>query len=82
MTKKIVIPCIIGGATSSAEFFVGSPAEGSDPIAFQTKWFSSAKKGAVSPEILKAIQDLYQLSEEANLSFEDLCVEAFSAVKK
>jgi hypothetical protein len=78
MTKKIVIPCVIGGASSPTEFFIGSPAEGSNPIAFQAKWLSSAKNGSVSPQVLKALQDLYELSQTSKISFEDLCIQAFS----
>jgi hypothetical protein len=77
MTKKIIIPCVIGGVASPTEFLVGSPAEGADPIAFQTKWFASAKKGSVSPEILNVLKELYAMSLRSKVSFEDLCVKMF-----
>jgi hypothetical protein len=78
MTKKIVIPCFVGGAVSPTEFFIGSPAEGSDPITFQTKWLQQVKKGAVPPEIMKAILDIYKLAQETNVNFEELCYNAFN----
>jgi hypothetical protein len=78
MSKTIVIPCIMGGGVSPVEFKVGRPAEGSGPIAFQSKWLSSSKNGMVPPHILKALEDLWKISIETNSSFEELCVMAFN----
>lgn len=78
MTKKIVLPCVVGGQVESVDFFVGKPAEGTDPIHFQTKWLSSAKKGTVPAHILKALLELQQLAAEAGISFEELCDMTFN----
>lgn len=73
MTKKIVIPCVINGQISPLDFYIGTPAEGSDPIHFQTKWVGSAKQGSVPPHVLQTLTDLKKLSLETGANFEDLC---------
>ena len=80
MTKKIVIPCVVGGQVEPIDFFVGKPAEGSDPIHFQAKWLNSAKKGSVPPHIMKALLELQQVAAQAGISFEDLCEMTFNKV--
>lgn len=82
MSKRIVIPCFFGGQVSPFEFKVGKPSEGSGPIAFQTKWLGTAKQGAVPTHIMKTLDDLYTLSIESKVSFEDLCDYAFNRQDK
>lgn len=82
MTKKIVIPCVVGGQVEPVDFFVGSPAEGSDPIHFQAKWLNSAKKGSVPPHIMKALLELQQVAAQAGISFEDLCEMTFNKAQQ
>lgn len=78
MTKKIMIPCVVQGKVLPSEFYIGKPADGTDPIHFQTKWFGSAKNGSVPPHVIKAIQDLQKISLETGVSFEELCDLAFN----
>ena len=82
MTKKIMIPCVINGVVSPMEFKVGSPAEGSEPIAYQSKWLNSAKNGSVPPHIINALNNLYKVALETNSNFEELCEMAFNKAKQ
>lgn len=82
MSKKIVIPCVVGGQVEPTDFYVGKPAEGTDPIHFQAKWLSTAKKGAVPAHILKALLDLQEVAASAGISFEDLCDMTFNQKPK
>lgn len=82
MTKTIVVPCVVAGVVTPFEFKVGMPAEGSKPIQFQQKWFTTAKEGSVPPHILKILDDLYKLSLESKVPFEDLCEYAFTEKAK
>ena len=82
MTKKIVIPCVVGGQVEPVDFFVGKPADGSDPIHFQAKWLNSAKKGSVPPHIMKALLELQQVAAQAGISFEDLCEMTFKKAQE
>lgn len=81
MVKKVVIPCVINGKVAPVEFNIGKPAEGVEPIEFQSKWLFSAKQGVVPPHITKAFQDLYTISVQNNMDFEDLCELAFNNKK-
>jgi hypothetical protein len=82
MTKKIVIPCVVGGQVEPVDFFIGKPAEGSDPIHFQSKWLNNTKKGSVPPHIMKALLELQQVAVQAGISFEDLCEMTFNKVQQ
>jgi len=78
MTTKIVVPCVVGGQISPFDFFIGKPADGSQPIQFQAKWIGSAKQGSVPPHIIKALDDLQKISRETGVSLEELCDLAFN----
>ena len=82
MSKKIMIPCVINGVVSPVEFQVGNPAEGSDPIAYQSKWLNSSKNGSVPPHIMSALNNLYKVALETNSNFEELCEMAFNQAMK
>jgi hypothetical protein len=81
MVKKIVIPCVTNGGVLPVEFQVGVPAKGNQPIEFQSKWLSSTNRGSVPPDVLKALMDLYEVAEESNLDFSELCESAFKEVR-
>jgi hypothetical protein len=73
MVKKFIANCDFGGQVAPVDFYVGNPAVGSHPLAFQSKWLSSTKRGVIPHEIMDSFAKLVEISEKNRIPFEDLC---------
>jgi len=74
MVKKFTANCHFqNGNTYPVVLFVGSPANGSHPLGFQSKWLSSEKGGTIPNEVMESFEKLQKIAEETNVPFEDLC---------
>ncbi|MBM3579243.1 MAG: DUF2610 domain-containing protein [Alphaproteobacteria bacterium] len=72
MVKKFTANCDFGGQRSPVDLYVGSPALGSHPLGFQSKWLAS-KRGTIPPEIMTSFGKLVEIAERNRVPFEDLC---------
>lgn len=73
MVKKFTANCDFGGQKSPVDLYVGNPQGGSHPLAFQSKWLATAKRGTIPPEIMNSFAKLVEISEKNRVPFEDLC---------
>jgi hypothetical protein len=73
MVKKFTANCDFGGQKAAVDLYVGTPAIGSHPLAFQGKWLSSTKRGTIPSEIMNSFAKLVEISEKNRVPFEDLC---------
>lgn len=73
MVKKFTANCDFGGQVAPVDFYVGNPAIGSHPLAFQSKWLSSTKRGLIPNEIIDSFSKLVDISEKNRIPFEDIC---------
>lgn len=76
MVKKFSIPVDFNGQRSSFFIFVGAPKEGNHPLYNQAAWLGKERGGSVPGEVMDSMQKLQELSNQNNVSFEDLCVYA------
>lgn len=84
MVKKFTADCDFGGKKSPVTLYIGNPAIGSHPLAFQNKWLSKDRGGAVPGEIMDSFSKLKDISEKNKVSFEELCayvIEELNATK-
>ncbi|MBU6140076.1 MAG: DUF2610 domain-containing protein [Proteobacteria bacterium] len=73
MPKKFTAKCNFGDQEIPVDLYVGDPAIGSHPLAFQAKWLSTTKRVLVPPQIMKSFAKLVDISERNRVPFEDLC---------
>jgi len=84
MVKKFTADCDFGGKKSPVTLYIGNPAIGSHPLAFQNKWLAKDRGGAVPGEIMDSFSKLKDISEKNKVSFEELCayvIEELNATK-
>jgi hypothetical protein len=72
MVKKFTANCDFGGQKIPVDLYIGTPAKGSHPLAFQNKWMAT-KRGSIPSEIMDSFAKLVEISEKNRVSFEDLC---------
>ncbi len=80
--KKFTINCDFGGQMSPFTICLGKPEPGHHPLYFQADWLSKQKNGTIPPQVMDAVAKLKTLSEENNVSFEELCVYALGAAQQ
>ncbi len=73
MVKKFTANCDFGGQKAPVDLYIGTPAVGSHPLAFQSKWLASTKRGTIPQEIMTSFAKLVEISEKNRVPFEDLC---------
>jgi len=73
MVKKFTANCDFGGQKAPVDLYVGNPATGSHPLAFQSKWLATSRNGNIPPEIMNSFAKLVEISEKNRVPFEDLC---------
>lgn len=71
--KKITIPCNFRSGKMPVTLFIGDPAIGSHPFAFQEKWLSQTRGGTIPEDIIKSFAELKEIADKNRLSFPDLC---------
>jgi hypothetical protein len=79
--KKFKIPCNFGGKSTPVTFYIGNAEKDHHPIHFQAEWLSKERGGTVSPEIMKSLEELKQLSEKNGVPFEELCSYALESIQ-
>lgn len=77
--KKITVVCDVNGQKSPFDFYVGQPDPYSHPIRAQATWFSGHRGGTVPPEVMEALNKIYELAKKNNVDFAELCYHAVSA---
>lgn len=73
MVKKFTVNCDFGEQKSSVDLYIGDPAVGSHPLAFQSKWLSVERHGSIPEGITNSFTKLVGISEKNRVPFEDLC---------
>lgn len=73
MVKKFTANCDFGGQKAPVDLYVGTPASGSHPLGFQSKWLATTKRGTIPAEIMNSFAKLVEISEKNRVPFEDLC---------
>lgn len=73
MVKKFDFPCDFSGKKHLVTFYIGNPAIGIHPIAFQSKWLSSQKGGIVPKALVESLAKLKEIADQNKISFEELC---------
>ena len=80
--KKFTINCDFNGQMAPFTICIGKPEAGHHPLFFQADWLSKTKGGTIRPQVMDAVSKLKALSEENNVSFEELCVYALGAAQQ
>ena len=80
--KKFTINCDFGGQMSPFTICLGKPEASHHPLFFQADWLSKTKGGTIPPQVMDAVNKLKTLTEENNVSFEELCVYALGAAQQ
>lgn len=73
MVKKFTTNCDFGGQSAPVHLYIGEPAQGSHPLAFQSKWLASTKGGNLPADMMDSFSKLAEISEKNRVSFEELC---------
>ena len=73
MVKKFTANCDFGGQKAPVDLYVGTPAKGSHPLAFQSKWLASTRRGIIPSKIMESFAKLVDIAEKNRVPFEDLC---------
>jgi len=61
---------------------IGEPEQGHHPLHFQADWLQKQRGGTIPPQVMDSVAKLKKLSEENNVSFEELCVYALGAAQQ
>jgi Domain of unknown function (DUF2610) len=80
--KKFTINCDFGGQMAPFTICLGKPEASHHPLFFQADWLSKTRGGTIPPQVMDAVAKLKTLSEENNVSFEELCVYALGAAQQ
>ncbi len=71
--KKFTINCDFNGKKVPVTFFIGNPAVGSHPLAFQSSWLGREKGGIVPEKLMNSFAKLKEIADANKVRFEDLC---------
>ena len=74
--KRFTIPCDFGGQKHPFHVYVGDPHPKKHPLLNQSNWLSSERGGTIPQDVMDSFEKLFKISQENNVSFEDLCVYA------
>ncbi len=73
MVKKFNVNCDFSGKLLPVSLYLGSPAEGTHPLNFQSRWLSQVKNGKIPTDLMKSLSKLAEISQTNRVPFEDLC---------
>ena len=79
--KRFTIPCDFAGQTAPFHVYIGQPTPGLHPLKYQAAWLKEERGGQVPLDVMESFQQLYNISKENNVSFEELCIYALSNTK-
>jgi hypothetical protein len=71
-TVPIEMECSRPG-TATFRVFIGAPAPGAHPLAYQAAWLREVHGAGIEAEALQAFERLLGVAREAGVSFEELC---------
>lgn len=74
--KRFTIPCDFNGVKHPFHVYIGEPHPKKHPLQFQSSWLSSERGGTIPQDVMDSFEKLFKISQENNVSFEDLCVYA------
>ncbi len=74
--KRFTIPCDFGGQKHPFHVYIGEPHPKKHPLLNQSQWLSSERGGSIPQDVMDSFEKLFKISQENNVSFEDLCVYA------
>lgn len=77
---KVKIPCYIDGQKTIVDVFIGRPKDHGNPLGFQSKFLSENKGVRIPDSIINSFNKLVDIAKKYDVSLQDLCLEAFSAV--
>ena len=73
MVKEFTAKCDFNGEKHPVKFYVGDPAEGSHPLAFQSNWLAQNRFGNVPHDIMEAFKKISDIAQKHKVPFVDLC---------
>lgn len=73
MVQKFTTKCDFNGKKLPVTLYVGNPAAGTHPLAFQNRWLGKEKGGSVPSNIMESFTKLKNISDNGRISFEELC---------
>jgi hypothetical protein len=74
--KRFTVPCDFNGVKHPFHVYIGNPHPKKHPLQFQAWWLSSERGGTIPQDVMDSFEKLFKISQENNVSFEDLCVYA------
>ncbi|MAR56278.1 MAG: hypothetical protein CMM93_03765 [Rickettsiales bacterium] len=74
--KRFTVPCDFNGVKHPFHVYIGEPHPKKHPLQFQSWWLSSERGGTIPQDVMDSFEKLFKISQENNVSFEDLCVYA------
>lgn len=74
--KRFTVPCDFNGVKHPFHVYIGEPHPKKHPLQFQAWWLSSERGGTIPQDVMDSFEKLFKISQENNVSFEDLCVYA------
>ncbi len=74
--KRFTIPCDFGGQKAPFHVYIGEPDPKKHPLQNQSSWLSSERGGTIPADVMDSFEKLFKISQENNVSFEELCVYA------
>jgi hypothetical protein len=80
--KRFTIPCDFGGQKHPFHVYIGEPHPKKHPLQNQSSWLSSERGGTIPQDVMDSFEKLFKISQENNVSFEDLCVYALGNANK
>lgn len=73
MVQKFTANCDFNGKKVPVTLYIGNPAGGSHPLAFQNRWLSKERGGNIPQDIMNSFGKLKNISDNGRISFEELC---------
>jgi len=80
--KRFTVPCDFNGVKQPFHVYIGDPNPKKHPLQFQGWWLSSERGGNIPQDVMDSFEKLFKISQENNVSFEDLCVYALGAAQQ
>jgi len=80
--KRFTVPCDFNGVKHPFHVYIGEPHPKKHPLQFQGWWLSSERGGNIPQDVMDSFEKLFKISQENNVSFEDLCVYALGAAQQ
>jgi Domain of unknown function (DUF2610) len=74
--KRFTIPCDFNGQSHPFNVYIGEPHPKKHPLQNQSTWLSAERGGTIPADVMESFEKLFKISQENNVSFEDLCVYA------